>query len=83
MLTCIEPGIYLLSNITALVSFTHKPHCVKCMHCFLKEDAVAGTSRAGPDLARSAAAFAISIREQGHLSQVNLARWTDALGLMI
>uniref|UniRef100_A0AAV2IZ62 Uncharacterized protein n=1 Tax=Knipowitschia caucasica TaxID=637954 RepID=A0AAV2IZ62_KNICA len=33
------------------------------------EQAVAVTSRARPDIARSAAAFAISVREQCHLSQ--------------
>ena len=38
---------------------------------YLKEEAVAVTSTARPDTARSASAFAISVREQCHLSQVS------------
>lgn len=55
-------------------TFQINPECVSMYtYHFLKEEAVAVTSRARPDIARSAAAFAISVREQCHLSQVNLS----------
>ena len=50
---------------------------------FIKEEAVAVTSRTRPDISRSAAAFAISVREQCHLSQVHSSSWANALMVLL